>query len=127
MSANGKTHDAVCAHLLAWEEALLDPAVRRDRVRVAALLAEDFQEFGSSGRVWSRGQILELLATEAYQPPAMEDFKCDRIAEGVALVTYRTVKTDANSGLSSAALRSSIWTEESGEWRMRFHQGTRAL
>jgi hypothetical protein len=122
-----KAPEAICAHLRACEETLLDPAVRRDRARVAALLAEDFLEFGSSGRVWTREQILELLATEDYQPPMMEDFMCSSIAKGVALVTYRTVRTDAESGESSAALRSSIWIEDSGEWRVRFHQGTKAL
>lgn len=117
----------ICAHLKALEEALLDPKVRRDRAQVAALLAEGFFEFGSSGRVWTREETLELLATEEYQPPAMEDFKCEWIAESVALVTYRTVRTDAESGLRSAALRSSLWVKQSGEWRVRFHQGTKMV
>jgi hypothetical protein len=127
MKMNRGNSEILCAHLRACEESLLNPAVRRDRARVATLLAEDFEEFGSSGRVWSREQILELLATETYEPPTMEDFKCDLIAEGVALVTYRTVRTDVDSGISSAALRSSIWVKQSGEWRVRFHQGTCAL
>ncbi len=118
--------DKICAHLRSCEEALLDPAVRHDRKRVTALLAEDFCEFGSSGRVWKRGETLELLATEDYRPPAMEDFRCDLIGEGVALVTYRTVRTNAETGARSAALRCSLWTRKSGEWRIRFHQGTKA-
>jgi hypothetical protein len=98
-------HDDLCAHLQACEQAVLDPALRRDRSRVSALLAEDFLEFGSSGRVWTREQILELLETEDYQPPVMEDFKCAFIADGVALVTYRTVRTDAltSENVSNAA------------------------
>src|SRR5271166_6403655 len=108
------------AHLRSREESLLDPAVRRDRDRVSALLTEDFQEFSASGRVWSREQILELLATEIYVPPTTEDFKCHQIAAGVVLVTYKSVREDRSS-----ALRSSIWIKETGEWRMRFHQGTR--
>jgi len=104
MSGNGED-EAACARLRRCEEALLDAAVRRDRARAAAFLAEDFQEFGSTGRVWSREQVLELLAT--------------------ALVTYRTVRADPQSGRVSAALRSSLWTRECGDWRMRFHQGTK--
>lgn len=119
------THDGICAHLRALEEALLDAAVRRDRARVAALLAEDFLEFGSSGRVWSREEILELLTSEDYQPPVMEDLRCSLIAENVGLVTYRTVRTDDVSGIRSVVLRSSLWLRESGEWRVRFHQGTK--
>jgi hypothetical protein len=112
-------------HLQVREQSLLDPAVRSDRAQVAALPSEDFEEFGSSGRIWSREQILDLLATESYTPQTMADFKCHRIAEDVALVTYKTVRID--TGQSSAALRSSIWIMEAGEWRVRFHQGTCAL
>jgi hypothetical protein len=122
---SGKTREEICAHLRAREEALLDPAVRRDRARVEELLAEDFLEFGSSGRAWLREEILELLANETYQPPAMEDFRCDWLAQGVALVTYKTVRVQPESGLRAEVLRSSIWIEESGEWRVRFHQGTK--
>ena len=127
MKRDSGTPGELCALLRACEEALLDPAARREYARVAPLLAEDFEEFGSSGRVWSRAEILELLATESYSPPAMEDFNCRLIAEGVALVTYRAVRTNALTGQPSATLRSSIWTKEAGRWRVRFHQGTKAL
>jgi hypothetical protein len=125
MNLNADKPDVLCAHLRSCEEALLDPAVRRDRARVAALLSEDFQEFGSSGRVWSREAIIDSLATEDYHRPAMEDFNCHWIAEGVVLVTYRTVKADSHANRGSTVLRSSIWIKESGKWRVRFHQGTK--
>jgi hypothetical protein len=127
MSSDGPNAAWICAHLQLCEQALLDPAVRRDRARVAALLTEDFREFGSSGRAWSRQEILELLATENYIPPAMEDFACRLIDEGAALVTYRTIKTDAQSGTISEVLRSTMWVREAAVWRACFHQGTRTL
>lgn len=119
------TDEQLCAHLIDRERALLDPAVRRDRDLVSELLAEDFLEIGSSGRVWSREQILDLLAVEDYREPALENFKCALIAEKVGLVTYRTVRMDAESGQTSAVLRSSLWIQESGIWKVRFHQGTK--
>ncbi len=111
--------------LLASERALLDPAIRRDRTRVSALLAEDFIEFGASGRIWTRCEILDLLEAEPYAPPVLEDFACRLIAPGVALVTYKAVRTEAQTGQGPVTLRSSIWIEESAGWRLRFHQGTR--
>jgi len=120
------TDTELAMHLCSLEESLLDPTVRRDSARVAALLTENFQEFGASGRVWSRNQILDLLATEEYRPPSMEDFDCRQIAKGVALVTYRTVRPSPAPGERAATLRTSLWTEQSGVWRMRFHQGTPA-
>jgi hypothetical protein len=117
--------DNLATELRRSEETLLDPAVRRNRAQVERLLAEDFLEFGSSGRVWTRDQIFDLLAMETYTPFTIEDFACARLSEDVALVTYRAVHKDAQSGDEIASLRSSIWTKKQGIWRLRFHQGTR--
>jgi hypothetical protein len=106
---------------------LMDPAVRRDRERVAGLLAEDFQEFGSSGRVWTLATTLEQLRSETYSPPVIECFACRVLVEDVALVTYRAVRSNGATGERKVTLRSSIWVRMSGNWKMRFHQGTRAL
>lgn len=116
----------VSACLRQLEESLLVPAVRRNRARLLDMLTEDFVEFGSSGRVWTRKSIIELLAKEtAFVPPAIEEFQCALLAPNLALVTYRTVRIDEKTGERLASLRSSLWTRSSGEWKMRFHQGTR--
>jgi hypothetical protein len=108
--------------LLGLEHQLMDPAFRKDRVRVSALLAEEFREFGSSGRVWTKETTLDLLAEEtAFIAPQVEDFLAQRIAPDVVLVTYRTVPV----GSGNASLRSSIWIDRDGSWRMLFHQGTK--
>jgi hypothetical protein len=115
----------VSSHLRRLEEALLDPGVRSDRTRVGELLADDFVEFGASGRIWKRDEILELLAGETPEPIAMADYACALLADDVALITYRAWRTDARTGTQSSSLRSSIWTKKPEEWRLRFHQGTR--
>jgi ribonuclease HI len=122
---------SVASELLRAETQLLDPDFRRDRNRVDALLAPDFVEIGASGRLWTREAILDLLASEDYAPPVLEDFTCHPIAAHVVLVTYRTVCTDAASSRSQITLRSSLWIRQPGtqspRWTVRFHQGTRAL
>ncbi len=111
------------AELRSLELLLMDPVVRRDRERVAGLLTEDFTEFGSSGRVWTRDSTLALLTTETYKAPSVEDFVCRMLGENVALATYRAVRMKA-TGERAVTLRSSLWTRESGNWKMCFHQGT---
>jgi hypothetical protein len=119
--------DEITAQLFALEEALLDPAVRRDRARVSELVADDFVEFGSSGRVWTRDAILDLLEAEKnFIPPSVEEMACRSLGEGVMLVTYRTVRFNMDTGVRSTTLRSSVWTNGSRKWQIRFHQGTRA-
>lgn len=122
----GRSAERTAGQLRKLEESLLDSNVRRDGDRLRQVLAEDFLEFGSSGRVWTRKTIIDLLATEMdFFPPAIEDFQCSLISDRVALVTYRTVRYDRKSGERLVSLRSSLWTRENGDWRMRFHQGTR--
>jgi ribonuclease HI len=127
MSTPRKVSRVVAAELLRAEMQLLDPTVRRDRDKVSAYLAADFFEFGKSGRAWSRQAILQELATETYTPPLLEGFACRFIAENVVLVTYRTVRINAKTGSREPALRSSLWSRQSGKWKLRFHQGTPAL
>ena len=79
-----------------------------------SLIADDFVEFGRSGRTWTRDSIRALLEGPREDPVAIDDFAVDRLADGVALVTYRT----------AAAKRSSIWVRSGDRWRIRFHQGT---
>jgi hypothetical protein len=123
-----RVDDATAAELERLELLLMDPAIRRDRERVAALLAENFFEFGSSRRVWTRETTLDLLSEETYTPPEVEDFASSTLGPDAVLVTYRTVRNGEN-GQRVATLRSSIWvkvTGEAGKWKIRFHQGTPA-
>jgi hypothetical protein len=124
---SGRSSDRAASQLRRLEQSLLDAAVRRDGDRLRHLLADDFLEFGSSGRIWTRRSIIDMLAAETnFQPPRIEEFQVNLLAEKVALVTYRTVRTDPKTGEHvCSSLRSSIWTRQDGEWRMRFHQGTR--
>lgn len=119
--------DKIADLLLSCEEALLDPRVRRDPAAVARLLTDDFVEFGSSGRPWTKDEIIELLVHESFSPVSIKDYRCDLLAEDVALVTYRAVRADTQTGSSISSLRSSIWTNRLGQWRVRFHQGTRTF
>jgi len=69
MSADDKAVDANSrASVGDANKTLLDPAVRRDRARASAFLANDFVEFGASGRIWNREQILDLLRYRGLHP-----------------------------------------------------------
>jgi hypothetical protein len=100
------------------EERLLLPSVRASPDEVATLLADEFIEFGSSGRIYHKQQIILLLQQEQGGPQCtLADFSARRLAADVVLVTYRVVE--------SRTIRSSIWRSTNGRWQMVFHQGTR--
>jgi len=107
------------------EVTLHQPEVRRDRRRLDELLHESFVEFGRSGRIYSKADILEQLPEES--APARiwsQDFAVAELADGLALLTYRSAAIDAGGGLSRHSLRSSVWQRTARGWQMRFHQGT---
>lgn len=108
------------------EETLHRHDTRRSRAAVEALLAEDFVEFGSSGRVYQRRQMIELLAQEEKDDTTTLvacDYLLRAISADAVLLTYRTCRRMAD-GSERSVLRSSIWQRGSGGWKMLFHQGT---
>lgn len=91
------------------------------------LLTDDFREFGRSGAVWTKQTILPELAKEDTELTlTFRDFSVQLLSENIALVTYlarRTIEGQADMVTN----RSSIWRQDGDkEWRMVFHQGTKA-
>lgn len=123
-------------HLEGLEAFLFDPVARRDIAAVSDLLSEEFREFGSSGRIYTKLDILAELSTEQPVVITLTDFNCELVAPTVALVTYKSLSSHDNRA-PTQALRSSLWVlrrshtrssqDPAGEsrWQMLFHQGTR--
>jgi len=112
------------ARLRELELELLQPAVRRNPERLASLLAEGFRDFGSSGRIFTRDEVIEALGTESQVHWSISDFRAEVVRDGVALVTYRAVRRGEADQSEAASSRSSLWVMRDGEWQMLFHQGT---
>jgi hypothetical protein len=106
--------------LEALEMELLDPAVRSDPVQVGELLRDDFIEFGSSGRVYEKRVLIEMMSHETQARVVIRDFSVRGLSDDTALVTYRSVGQTGQE-----ARRSSIWVHSAGGWELVFHQGTR--
>ena len=106
------------------EKQLLNSATERSADFVTSLLSPDFQEFGTSGLVYVRADIVDALADEPATTTSAEDLDLRVISSDAALLTYKSTKA-VGGAASVRALRSSLWVRRDGEWRMLFHQGTR--
>jgi hypothetical protein len=104
------------------EERLLSPAVRRSPEALDSLISDDFLEFGSSGRIWSKADVLNGLAPIGEF--SLSDIHVTELGTGYALITYQLAVI--NDGNRTTSLRSSIWRLEDQGWRVLFHQGTPA-
>ncbi|MBB4231739.1 DUF4440 domain-containing protein [Rhizobium mongolense] len=109
------------------EEALHRHEIRRSRTAVEELLSEDFVEFGSSGAIYRRNEIIDLLVQENDNADPGEllayDYSLTTISSDAVLLTYRTRRA-REDGSERHVLRSSIWKHSEIGWQMLFHQGT---
>lgn len=113
--------------LRALEERLLQPEIRRSAAKIGDLLADEFVEFGSSGRVFDKSQIIERLPQECQAIPpqwSITDFSVRWLAPDAVLATYRLVVCHDAADDERHTLRSSIWKLINDKWQMIFHQGT---
>jgi hypothetical protein len=106
------------------EESLFRPEIRTSPSAVDRLLADEFVEFGSSGRAFSKRDVVEGLQHEPPVHRTLTDLHVRPLAPGVILLTYTSVRRD--EAHERRFLRSSIWKEIAGRWQMVFHQGTPA-
>lgn len=109
------------------EVRLLQPEIRRSREEISMLLADDFVEFGSSGRTYDKIQVVEGLLNSLTVPMIIKDFQVKVLSPYVVLATYRAAKSNESREQMRNSLRSSIWRFIDGRWQMVFHQGTRTM
>jgi len=116
---------SILSTLQALECELHEPRVRGDRERLIELLHPDFHEFGRSGAVYTRADIVERLTAES-EPARLhaQDFVVRELAASVFLLTYRSATIAASGVLARHTNRSSVWRLGSAGWQVVFHQGT---
>jgi len=105
-------------HLYNLEERLLHPDREKDRNVLIPMFAEEYKEFCTTGRIFSRQQTIDVLLTSAPRPAAILHFNINQISDAVVLATYRATTSVASSH------RSSLWVFRDNRWQLLFHQGT---
>jgi len=104
--------------LKALEEKHINLEVRSSPAELDQILADEFWEIGSSGRVYGKKECLEagVVLTEM----TLHNFEIQPLAEDVVLSTYFIEDKTRNRN----TLRSSIWKFIDGRWQFYFHQAT---
>lgn len=105
-------------HLHSLEERLLHPDRETSRGQLASLLAPEFKEFCTSGRIFNFGQLVNALNSSSARSATMSHFYVTALGENAALATYHVTTANSNSH------HSSIWVKRGDQWQMLFHQGT---
>jgi hypothetical protein len=104
------------------EEDMWREVMRFDRTFQEQRFAADFFEFGRSGRVYTREQMIRLDSQPIDAVLPLPNLSIRQIDRHTAQVTYDS-QVEYDSGVEYAR-RSSIWSRTESGWVMRFHQGT---
>jgi hypothetical protein len=106
------------------EESHLRSDVRSSPESMLALLADEFIEFGSSGRIFDRAVVIATLPSQPLFESRIDDFAVRALSPEVAMTTYRMSTWSTSGGQVKVTLRSSVWVQRAGRWLLIFHQGT---
>jgi hypothetical protein len=110
------------AILTRLEEDMWREVTRFDQTFQQQRFATDFFEFGRSGRVYTRNQIIQLDSQPIHAVLPLPNLAIRLLDQNTAHVTYNSqVEYDS---VVEYARRSSIWSRTESGWVMRFHQGT---
>jgi hypothetical protein len=114
-------------HILrVFEERLLNRADDESEPRLAALIADDFFEVCSSGRLYDRTETLARMARDTQPRLTLTDLQIRFLAPDVALLVYLLIMTKDQEDAPASSWRSSLWKSHHGRWQIHFHQATPA-
>ncbi|WP_443069516.1 nuclear transport factor 2 family protein [Sulfitobacter sp. G21635-S1] len=108
--------------LHAIEHSLWATVSRFDPDLMEQVFADDFAEFGRSGRRYTRTEMLFSPDQATPIDATLHQMMSRALSDDISIVTY--VSEVRYDGSTEWANRSSIWDSSSGGWKLRFHQGT---
>ena len=108
--------------LLKLEMSLWIEETRNNKEFLDKVLHEDFMEYGKSGKVFYKKDILEDTNTVINAVFPFENLKVKNISDNTYLITYVVTIKENNELIKTN--RSSIWIGDSEFIQLIFHQGT---
>lgn len=110
-------------YIISLEKELHFSSVRQNELRLGELISNSFKEFGTSGKTYSKEDVLSHLPLETENIIESSNWEISQINVGAILVTYNTNRSIESTTVK--AKRSSIWRKENNNWRLFFHQSSR--
>lgn len=113
----------VLAELMDREPIFHRPELGTTRADFERMTANEFWEVGASGQRYSRECVLDELERRFAEPHSdvweTSDFRCQRLAEDLYLLTYTLLQDRVR-----LTRRSTVWRRTPDGWKIVFHQGT---
>lgn len=104
------------------EEELWQGETRFNENYMRKVMANDFFEFGRSGRVYDLEEVLSISSEKIEAEIPLPNLQIRQLSTDVVQITYDSAV--GHLGNIQYARRSSIWSRNGETWQLRFHQGT---
>ena len=111
--------------IIRLEELLFQPHVRASRESLLNLLSPDFKEIGASGNCFGLGEVLSDLPMEDSWSIVTKDYEFHVLSETIVRLTYRAFIRHTIEDPGVYSIRTSLWKNVDGNWKMDFHQATK--
>jgi len=97
------------------ETDLLKPEVRTSVEKLNELIADDFIEYGSSGLVYNKQNILERLPQGNSSTYRLSDFEFIILSENIVQTRFKTNRVNLDEA-KTTSLRTSLWRKTNDKW-----------
>ncbi len=116
----------LCKIIYDLEMELLKPEIRRSSEEISKLLSKEFFEICSSGRIWyyNANDVIDQGDDKLLVNWEIQNFQVKMLAKDVVLTTYKAIRSSKKGEDVKQSLRSSLWKNTNGKWKIVFHQGT---
>jgi len=108
------------------EMSFFDNSIRLSGDKLNELIADDFTEYGRSGKTFNKQEIISMLLNNDAPRVKLENFQIKNLSVDVTIVNYLSYIENEN-GKIEKTLRTSIWKLYGENWKIFFHQGTPTL
>lgn len=105
------------------ETDLLKSDIRASVEKLDELITDDFIEYGSSGLVYDKKNILERLPQGNSPTYSLSNFEMIILSEEIIQTRFKTDRMNLDETKMSS-LHTSLWRKTNNKWQMFFHQGT---
>lgn len=107
------------------EKSLLSQEVRSSVDKIRSLLSKEFKEVGASGAYFDLEHVLKSLPAENSWTCKTKDWEFRALSDDIVQTIHLGLIKHGVNDEGVYSRRTSIWRNESGEWKMIYHQGTR--